>query len=147
MKKTAVVFFYIACSVGLMVGIMHFFAPYSFKWYSYIPNAPKEIYQSINYINFCFSFLLAGISILLIIVQKQLFEGQKELKIFYAFYVLVWLSRVIIQIIWAWPSSLQIWLVVAFTLELVFALVPLTYFFLTAKKCIIPTIRPTLQAI
>lgn len=134
MKKTARIFFNIACIIGLTVGIMHFFAPYAFKWYSYIPDAPKEIYQSINYVNFCFSLLLAGISVLLITVQKRLFEGQKELKIFYAFYVLVWLARVIIQIVWAWPSGLQIWLVVAFTLEFIFTLIPLVYLTLAGKE-------------
>lgn len=134
MKKTVVVFFNIACIISCIIGIGHFFAPYSFKWYSYIPHAPIEIYQSINYINFCFSFLLAGISLLLIIVQKQLFADSKELKIFYTFFVLIWLSRVIIQIIWPWPSSLQIWLVTGFTMEFIFALIPMIYFLKNTQK-------------
>lgn len=128
MKKIAIVFFNIACLISCLVGIGHFFAPYFFKWYSYIPDAPIEIYQSINYINFCFSFLLTGISLLLIIVQKQLFANLKELRIFYGFFVLVWLSRVIIQIIWPWPSSLQLWLVIAFTMQFIFTVIPLIYF-------------------
>jgi hypothetical protein len=135
MKKAAVVFFNIACIVSCLVGILHFFAPYSlFQWYSYIPDAPIEIYQSINYVNFCFSFLLTGISFVFMIVQKQLFNGLKELKIFYIFFVLVWLSRVIIQVIWPWPSSLQIWLVVAFIVEFIFTLVPMTYFLKNTQK-------------
>lgn len=132
MKKIAIIFFNLACIIGLSVGIGHFFAPYSFEWYSYIPDAPVEIYQSINYINFCFSFLLAGLSLLLLIVQKQLFTGSKELKLFYAFFVLVWLSRVIIQIVWAWPSGLQTWLVTGFITEFIFALIPMLY--LTGKN-------------
>ncbi len=127
MKKIAIVFFNIACIISGMVGIWHFFVPYFFQWYSYIPDAPIEIYQSINYINFCFSFLLTGISILLLLVQKKLFADWKELKIFYVFFVLVWLSRVIIQIIWPWPSSLQIWLLLAFTMEFIFTLIPMIY--------------------
>lgn len=127
MKKIAIIFFNIACIISCMVGILHFFAPYIFEWYSYIPGAPIEIYQSINYINFCFSFLLVGISLLLIIVQKQLFADSKELRIFYVFFVLVWLSRVTIQIIWPWPSSLQIWLVIGFTMEFLFTLIPMIY--------------------
>lgn len=128
MKKNIMVVFNIACIIGCIVGILHFFAPYSFKWYSYIPDAPIEIYQSINYINFCFSFLLAGISLLLIAVQKQLFANGKELKIFYAFFVLVWFSRIVIQLIWPWPSNLQIWLVIGFTTEFIFTLIPMIYF-------------------
>jgi hypothetical protein len=134
MKKTVIVFFNIACIISCMVGILHFFAPYSFNWYSYIPNAPIEIYQSINYVNFCFSFLLTGISVLLIIVQKRLFTDLKELKLFYIFFVLVWLSRVIIQIIWPWPSSLQLWLVIGFTTEFIFTLIPMIYFLKNIQK-------------
>ena len=128
MKRIAIIFFNVACIIGCVVGTLHFFAPYVFKWYSYIPDAPIEIIQSINYINFCFSFLLSGISLLLIIVQKKLFEDMKELKIFYGFYVIVWFTRVLIQINWPWPSSLQIWLLIGFTTEFIFALIPMIFF-------------------
>ncbi|RBP66767.1 hypothetical protein DES36_105152 [Alkalibaculum bacchi] len=127
MKKTAKVLFNIACIIGSIVGIWHFFVPYSSNWFSYIPDAPTEIIQSINYINFCFSFLLVGISLLLIIVQKKLFDGSGELRVFYVFFTLIWLSRIIIQLIWPWPSSLQLWLVVAFSTEFIFALIPMIF--------------------
>ena len=127
MKKIAKVLFNIACIIGVIVAVWHFFVPYSSNWFSYIPDAPTEIIQSINYINFCFSFLLAGISLLLIIVQKKLFGSSGELRIFYAFYTLIWLSRIIIQLIWPWPTSLQLWLVVVFSTEFIFALIPMIY--------------------
>jgi hypothetical protein len=133
MKKTAMVFFNIACTISCMVGVLHFFAPYSFKWYSYIPDAPIAIYQSINYINFCFSFLLAGYSLLLLIVQRKLFDGSKELTIFYAFFTLIWFSRIIIQLVWPWPSNLQLWLVIAFIMEFIISLIPMIYFLKTRK--------------
>ncbi|MBW8382467.1 MAG: hypothetical protein K0M69_08125 [Youngiibacter sp.] len=129
MKKIAAVSFNVACIISLLVGILHFFAPYSFGWYSYIPDAPVEIYQSVNYINFCFSFLLAGISLLLMLVRRRLFEGSSELMMFYCFFVLVWLSRIIIQLLWPWPSGLQTWLVTAFTVQFIFTLVPMLYLF------------------
>lgn len=128
MKRIAIIFFNVACVIGCVVGALHFFAPYVFKWYSYIPDAPIEIIQSINYINFCFSFLLSGISLLFIMVQKKLFEDMKELKMFYGFYVLVWFTRVLIQINWPWPSSLQNWLVIGFATEFIFALIPMIFF-------------------
>ena len=134
MKRTARIFFNIACIIGVIVAVWHFFVPYSSKWFSYIPDAPLEIIQSINYINFCFSFLLAGISLLLIIVQKKLFEDSGELRIFYAFFILIWLSRIVIQLIWPWPSSLQLWLVVAFSTEFIFALIPMIYLTGTVPK-------------
>lgn len=127
MKKIAMVFFNVACIVGSLVGIWHFFVPYSTNWFSYIPDAPIEIYQSINYVNFCFSFLLVGLSLILMIVQKKLFAGSKELIIFYVFFVLLWLSRVMIQLIWPWPSSLQLWLVIGFATEFILTLIPITY--------------------
>jgi hypothetical protein len=127
MKKAAIILFNVACIIGFLVGTAHFFAPYTFQWFSYIPNAPVEIYQSINYVNFCFSFLLAGISLLLLLVQRRLFEGARDLKIFYVFFVVVWLSRFVIQLIWPWPSSLQTWLLVGFATEFVSTLLPLLY--------------------
>ena len=127
MKKISKVLFNIACIIGVLLGIWHLFVPYLSQWFSYIPNAPTEIIQSINYINFCFSFMLAGFSLLLIIVQKRLFDGLKELKAFYAFFTLIWLSRVIIQLIWPWPSNLQLWLVIAFSMEFIFTLIPMIY--------------------
>lgn len=134
MKKIAKVSFNATCIIGIFVGIWHFFAPYISQWFSYIPNAPTEIIQSINYINFCFSFMLAGISLLLIIVQKKLFEGSKELRAFYAFFSLIWLSRIIIQLIWPWPSSLQLWLVVAFSTEFILTLIPMMFLIRNAPK-------------
>ena len=134
MKKTMMIMSKIACIVGLIVGMWHFFVPYSSEWFSYIPNAPVEIYQSINYVNFCFSFLLAGFSLLLLVVQKRLFEGLKELRIFYAFFNFLWLSRVIIQLVWPWPSGLQLWLVVAFCIEFVLSLIPMAYLAGTAAR-------------
>lgn len=128
MKKIAMVLFNIACIISSLVGIWHFFVPYSSNWFFYIPDAPTEIIHSINYINFCFSFLLTGISLMLILVQKKLFDGSKDLRIFYAFFNLIWLSRIIIQLIWPWPSSLQLWLVVAFSTEFIFALIPMIFF-------------------
>ncbi|WP_394235579.1 hypothetical protein [Niallia oryzisoli] len=133
MKKIVMVFFNAACMISSLVGILHFFAPYSFKWYSYIPDAPIEIYHSINYINFCFSFLLAGVSLLFLIVQNKLFDGSRELKIFYAFFSLIWFSRIIIQLIWPWPSDLQLWLVVAFSMEFIFTLIPMIYFLINIE--------------
>ena len=134
MKKIVMVFFNFACMISCMVGILHFFAPYYFKWFSYIPDVPIEIYQAFNYINFCFSFLLAGFSLLLLIEQRKLFDGSKELKIFYAFFTLIWFSRIIIQLIWPWPSSLQLWLVIAFTMEFIFTLIPMIYFLKNTRK-------------
>lgn len=134
MKKVAKVFFNIACIIGCAVAVWHFTVPYSTKWFSYIPDAPIEIIQSIKYINFCFSFLLAGISLILLLVQKKLFDGSRESRLLYTFFTLVWLSRMVIQLIWPWPTSLQLWLVVAFSTEFIFVLIPMIYLLGNAPK-------------
>lgn len=128
MKKLSGISFVIACIISLLVGILHFFAPYAFGWYTYIPDAPVEIYQSVNYINFCFSFLLSGVSLLLLLLRRKIFDGPAELRAFYYFFVLVWLFRIVIQVIWPWPSVLQTWLVTAFIIEFILVAVPMLYF-------------------
>lgn len=127
MKQVARVLFAVSCVIGALVGLGHFFIPYAAGWFSYIPGAPVEIIQSINYINFCFSFLLMGLSLLLLKGQKKLFEGSPEMLMFYGFYTLVWVTRVLIQLIWPWPSALQLWLVIAFSMELIITLIPWHY--------------------
>ncbi len=135
MKRTAKLIYNVVCMVGCLVGVWHFFAPYSFQWFSYIPDAPIEIYQSVNYINFCFSFLLAGLSFLLLLVQNQVFGDSSGTRVFYLFFVLVWLSRLTIQLVWPWPwpSSLQPWLVVAFATEFIIAVIPAIYLLKNTK--------------
>ena len=127
MKRIAIVFFNIACIISCIVGMLHFSVPTSFDWYSYIPDAPSEIYQSINYINFCFSFLLSGLSIILLMMQKQFFAHLNEATLVYLFFVLVWLSRAIIQIVWPWPSRLQLWLVIGFSTQFILTLIPMLF--------------------
>ncbi len=134
MKKTMAIIYTLACTIGLLVGFAHLFAPYAFGWYSYIPDAPLEIIQSINYVNFCFSFLLAGLSLLLLVVHKAVFSHAPGLRAFYGFYVLVWFSRVIIQLAWPWPSHLQLWLVVGFVVEFILTLLPALWLFKPSSK-------------
>ena len=43
MKRTAKILFNIACIIGVIVAVWHFFVPYSSKWFSYIPDVPLEI--------------------------------------------------------------------------------------------------------
>ncbi|MBU0528301.1 hypothetical protein KKF86_00875, partial [bacterium] len=70
--------------VGLLIscafGVWHFFIPYQFHWYSYIPSAPREIIVSIDWINFFFSLFLTGNSLILLFFYKQIVA--KEIFIF-----------------------------------------------------------------
>lgn len=115
-------------TVGLvlsaLVGALHFFAPHAFAWYSYIPEAPEEIYVSINYINILFSFMLFGLSLLLLLMRRRAFAGSVEVRAFYTFLVLVWLCRLLVEVVIPWPTPLNTWLLLGVSTVLVTLLVP-----------------------
>jgi magnesium-transporting ATPase (P-type) len=127
MKKLFSVMFSVGLIISSVVGFLHFFAPYAFEWYGYIPDAPEAITVSVDYINFFFSLLLTGFSIILLLMKKKIFTGSKEIFVFYGFLVFTWLCRVIITVIIPWPSSLQTWLLVGFGTEFILTFLPLWY--------------------
>lgn len=127
MRKLSSILFSLGLIISSLVGILHFFAPYATAWYSYIPDAPHEIYASIDYVNFFFSLLLTGLSVILLFFKKKIFDGQRDIFIFYAFLVFTWFCRVLITFIIPWPTSLQKWLIVAFSTEFIITFVPLIY--------------------
>ena len=127
LKKFISVLFNVGLILSSIIGFLHFFAPYVFGWYSYIPDAPKEIYASIDYVNFFFSLLLTGLSIILLFMKKKIFAGSKEIYIFYVFLVFTWLCRVLITVVIPWPTALQTWLIVGFSTEFILTLMPMVY--------------------
>ena len=127
MKKLASITFFAGLIISVLIGFLHFFAPYAFNWYSYIPDAPKEIFAAIDYVNFFISLLLFGLSAILLFLKKKLFAGSGEIFIFYIFLVFTWFCRIIITLVVPWPSSLQTWLLVGFSTEFIFTLLPAVY--------------------
>lgn len=127
MKKFAGAAFSAGLIISALIGFLHFFAPYAFGWYGYIPDAPGEIIASIDYVNFFFSLLLFGLSAILLLMKKKVFDGSADLFVFYAFLVFTWLCRVIITLVIPWPSSLQTWLLLGFGTEFALTLFPAVY--------------------
>ncbi len=129
--KTAKIFYYTGLSLSLLVGLWHFFVPAMFQWYRYIPGQYENLIVGIDWTNFCFSLLLSGLSLLLLLLGKKTFSGNKEVILFYGFLALVWLGRVAISFIKPWPLDPIPW--VAFGQQagaiciLVCLLVPLVY--------------------
>jgi hypothetical protein len=119
--------------IGLLlstaVGIWHFTVPYLYKWYSYIPDAPAEIIVSIDWTNYFFSLLLTGVSIILIILRKEIFARNHVALIFYGFLIFVWLNRVVITFFMPWPNNtpFTVGLICAFSVILLIQLIPLIY--------------------
>jgi len=101
-------------SVGLIlsaaVGIWHFTVPDLFQWHLYIPDEYENLIASIYYINFFFSLLLTGYSLLLVFFRKKVFNGNKDLFIMYGFMVFVWFCRAAITFIKPLPSGPAAWM-------------------------------------
>lgn len=88
-------------------GLWHFFIPYQYNWYSYIPSAPREIIVSVDWINFFFSLFLSGNSVLLFIFRKKILAKEIVSFSFYGFLTFAWLIRVIITMVHPWNYDLM----------------------------------------
>ena len=68
--------YYTGASISMLVGLWHFTVPWLFGWASYIPYATLVV--SINYVNLCFSFLLSGLSLILLLWEKKYLQRIKK---------------------------------------------------------------------
>ena len=68
--------YYSGAAISLLVGLWHFTVPWMFGWASYIPY--ETLVVPINYVNLCFSFLLSGLSLTVILWH---YPQLKHLKI------------------------------------------------------------------
>ncbi|WP_099205417.1 hypothetical protein [Scatolibacter rhodanostii] len=99
MIKLSKICYYTGTILSLMIGILHFFVPWVFEWYSYIPSEYENLIVSIDWVNFCFSFMLSGISSLVLLWGKKVFTGNKEAITLLGFLTFVWIFRVFIAIV------------------------------------------------
>lgn len=79
MKKYKIMY-YSGAAISLLVGLWHFTVPWMFGWASYIPY--ETLVVPINYVNLCFSFLLSGLILTVILWGKKVFAKNSE-----AFYI------------------------------------------------------------
>ncbi|MBO5121706.1 MAG: hypothetical protein J6B99_00925 [Oscillospiraceae bacterium] len=64
----------------------------------------ENLIVGIDYTNYCFSLLLFGLSVMLIILGKQALDLNKEVIYFYYFLTVVWLFRACLAtFIEPWP--------------------------------------------
>jgi len=125
------VLYIVGLSLSALVGLWHFAVPYLYQWYSYIPDEHKSLVVGIGWINFFFSLLLSGYSLLLIVMRKKVFSKNKEMVLMYGFMVFVWFCRVIITFINPWPLEPVAWVaygqqIASFAIFLL-QLIPLVY--------------------
>ena len=106
MNKAIKVLYYVSLTVSTLVGLWHFFVPRLFRWYDYLPMQYENLIVGIDYANYCFSALLFGISLILILLGKSAFSLNRETIIFYSFLTLVWVFRACLAVfIKPWPME------------------------------------------
>lgn len=104
MKKGICILYYLTVVTSALVGLWHFFVPWLFRWYDYLPVQYENLIVGIDYTNYCFSLLLFGISSMLILLGKRVLERNREVIFFYYFLTAVWLFRACLAtFIEPWP--------------------------------------------
>ena len=104
MKKGICVLYYITVVTSSLVGLWHFFVPWMFRWYDYLPMQYENLIVGIDYTNYCFPLLLFGLSIMLIMLGKRALGLNKEVIYFYFFLTVVWMFRACLAtFIEPWP--------------------------------------------
>ena len=93
MKRSIFVLYYFTVILSSTVGLWHFFVPWMFRWYDYLPIQYENLIVGIDYTNDCFSLLLFGLSFLLVILGKRVLSLNTEGCIFYFFLTAVWIFR------------------------------------------------------
>ena len=95
MKKGINIIYYITVILSALVGLWHFFVPWMFQWYDYLPMQYENLIVGIDYTNYCFSLLLLGLSVMLILLGKRALALNKEV---------VWIFRACLaSFIEPWP--------------------------------------------
>jgi hypothetical protein len=93
MKTTIKVLYYVSLIFSMLVGLWHFFVPHMFRWYDYLPMQYENLIVGIDYTNYCFSALLFGSSLVLILLAKSAFSLNRETVVFYTMLTVVWMFR------------------------------------------------------
>ena len=75
-----------------------------FHWYDYLPMQYENLIVGIDYTNYCFSLLLLGLSVMLILLGKRALDMNREVIYFYFFLTVVWMFRACLaSFIEPWP--------------------------------------------
>ena len=104
MSKGIEFLYYISVVISALVGLWHFFVPWMFQWYDYLPMQYENLIVGIDYTNYCFSLLLCGLSVILILLGKRALAMNREVICFYFFLTVVWIFRACLaSFIEPWP--------------------------------------------
>jgi hypothetical protein len=115
-----------SASIGL--GIWHFFVPKAWKWYSYIDINAAELIVAVRAINVFFSLSLVLFGVLNILFINSNRSNRYSIIVMLAATCILWLTRVVFQIIYAQGSMspiLQYGMLSAFVIIFLCYLIPL----------------------
>jgi|GEM_PF-1285299 len=135
MKKIMILSMNIALVISAIFGFGHFFIPYVFRWHDYLQDVPKYIVVSVDWINFFFSLLLLGNSILLINYQAYIRNKNSIALSFYGFLVFTYFCKSIITFVYPWGVHYIADLIeqIASLFEFLLLLLPLIYLLLQGR--------------
>ena len=104
MKRGLRVLYFATVAISALVGLWHFFVPWMFQWYDYLPTQYENLIVGIDYTNYCFSLLLFGLSAMLILLGRKALSLNREVIYFYFFLTVVWIFRACLaSFIEPWP--------------------------------------------
>jgi len=104
LKKGIRILYFVTVVISALVGLWHFFVPWMFQWYDYLPMQYENLIVGIDYTNYCFSLLLLGLSVMLILLGKRALDMNREVIYFYFFLTVVWMFRAgLASFIEPWP--------------------------------------------
>ena len=104
LRKGIRVLYYFTVVLSTLVGLWHFFVPWMFQWYDYLPKQYENLIVGIDYTNYCFSLLLFGLSLMLTILGRKVLSLNREVIYFYYFLTVVWFFRACLaSFIEPWP--------------------------------------------
>ena len=102
--RTNKVLYYTGMTMSMLMGVWHFFVPWMFQWYDYLPIQYENLIVGIDYTNYCFSLLLFGLSFMLLLLGRKALSLNKEVTYFYYFLTVVWVFRAALAtFIEPWP--------------------------------------------
>ncbi|NOU19318.1 MAG: hypothetical protein HOO91_17310 [Bacteroidales bacterium] len=124
-----------ALCITLLVGILHFFIIDMFKWFSYIPDAPKIVLVSIQWTNFFLSALITVYSLFLLYYKKQLMKKNKILLNAYFLFMFTWFLHLPVTILLPHTGNFDksfVYEITGFTVIFILFLIP--YILLLSNK-------------
>lgn len=147
MEKGIRILYFITVVISALVGLWHFFVPLMFQWYDYLPMQYENLIVGIDYTNYCFSLLLFGLSVMLIVLGKRALAMNREVIYFYFFLTVVWVFRACLaSFVEPWPlqpiPAAAIGQLIASDVQAVLMLIVSGLFFKSLKrKALLPVCR------